>query len=453
MNTEKTNDSPFAALWKFFASVKSTITVLLLLAITSVIGTLIPQNAAPAAYINSYGEFAYRMLHVFDLFDMYYSWWFRTLIGLLTANIIVCTIRRWPAIWKIVTTGRPQIRPTGSKHPLCEFSDPRKPQELERIYQDHVRRRYRFHRIESGKEGFRIMAEKGRWSRLGVPAVHLSVVLVLAGALVGSLLGFDGFVNIPEGGSADHIKLRNSNATLPLGFEIRCDDFNVSYYESGAPKEYRSRLAVLENGRKVIEKDIIVNDPLRYKGIDFFQSSYGSMPPKNLEMSFTFKDSGKAFRSKVSIGQTVELPQNAGRFTVLEYRRDYHYKGAEMGAAVIGGLEKPGKEPTEVALPLRFPSFDKMRRGEWIIAVEGHDNRFYTGLQVTRDPGVPLVYAGFILMLIGCWMAFFMSHKKIVVDVTPRPHSSCIKVFGSTNRNRIGFEQQVCKLAGTLSRL
>ena len=133
MNTEKTNDSPFAALWKFFASVKSTIVLLLLLATTSVIGTLIPQNAAPAAYINSYGEFAYRMLHVFDLFDMYYSWWFRTLIGLLTANIIVCTIRRWPAIWKIVTSGKLKSGSAGDKHPLHEFVDPREPRELEPI--------------------------------------------------------------------------------------------------------------------------------------------------------------------------------------------------------------------------------------------------------------------------------------------------------------------------------
>jgi len=81
----------FASLLGFFASVKLTITVLLLLAATSVIGTLIPQNAEPVVYVRTYGEFACRMLYVFDLFDMYHSWWFRTIIGLLTANIAVCT--------------------------------------------------------------------------------------------------------------------------------------------------------------------------------------------------------------------------------------------------------------------------------------------------------------------------------------------------------------------------
>lgn len=453
MNREKKRNSPFAALLRFFASVKLTIAVLLLLAATSVFGTLIPQNAEPVAYIQAYGEFAYRMLYVFDLFDMYHSWWFRILIGLLTANIVVCTIKRWPAIWKIVSSGKPHIVSIGRKDPLFEFSDQRKPQELYPIYQDYFKGRYRFHRIESGKGRFRILAEKGRWSRLGVPVVHFGIVVVLAGALIESLLGFGGFVNIPEGGGTDRIQLRNSNATLPLGFEIRCDDFNISYYDSGAPKEYRSRLTILENGRSVLEKDIIVNDPLHYKGINFFQASYGPMPPKNLELSFMHKRTGKIVRSDVSIGQSVELPEGVGRFTVREDLRDYHYKGAEVGEAVLGVLEKPGQKPTEVALPLRFPTFDKMRKGEWIIEVEGSEDRCYTGLQVTKDPGVSLVYAGFILMIIGFWVAFFMSHQKILVEVTSSTNSSSVKVFGSANRDRIHFEKQVGKLAEELSRL
>ena len=143
--------------------------------------------------------------------------------------------------------------------------------------------------------------------------VHLSIVIVLSGAIVGSFFGFDGFVNIPEGGSANRIQLRNSKDMRPLGFEVRCDDFDVSFYDTGAPKEFRSNLKIIENGKKVFEKDIVVNDPLRYKGINFFQSSYGSMPPKNLDLSFEAKDASRKIRHKLSIGQSVDLPDGAGR--------------------------------------------------------------------------------------------------------------------------------------------
>jgi cytochrome c biogenesis protein len=124
-----------------------------------------------------------------------------------------------------------------------------------------------------------------------------------------------------------------------------------------------------------------------------------------------------------------------------------------VGAAVMGTLDKPGKKPVEITLPLRFPTFDKMRKGDWIISVEGTDDAFYTGLQVTRDPGVLFVYAGFILLLLGCWVAFFMSHQKLVVDIQPSSNSSRIRVFGSTNRNRLGFENTARKLGEQLGKL
>jgi cytochrome c biogenesis protein len=94
-----------------------------------------------------------------------------------------------------------------------------------------------------------------------------------------------------------------------------------------------------------------------------------------------------------------------------------------------------------------------MRKGEWRITAEGHEKAYYTGLQVTSDPGVPLVYTGFSLLIIGCWIAFFMSHQKIMVDVRTSSSSSRIKIIGSTNRNRIGFEIALHKLSDELSRL
>jgi len=115
MNTEKQNSRLSALLRDLFASIKLTVVVLILIAATSVLGTLIPQNAVPVDYVRAYGEFAYRMLHVFDLFNMYHSWWFQTLIGILTVNIIICTTRRWPTIWKIVYSKKLQIGSIGMR--------------------------------------------------------------------------------------------------------------------------------------------------------------------------------------------------------------------------------------------------------------------------------------------------------------------------------------------------
>jgi len=453
MNNNKQKNSMFDSLWDVFASVKLTVVVLILLATTSVVGTLIPQNADPVVYMRTYGQFVYRLLEVLDIFDMYYSWWFQTLIGILTVNITVCTIKRWPAIWKLVTIKKMQAGSIDNKQPLSKFSDPRNPRELDPLYQAYFEKKYSNLKFKSEEEGFRIVADKGRWTRIGVPVVHFSIVVILVGALIGSFFGFDGFVNISEGESTDYIRLRNSNDTLSLGFEVRCDDFDVSFYDSGAPKEFRSSLVILENGQKVAEKDIIVNDPLRYKGIKFYQSSYGALPPKNYQISFSSTDLDQSVVHELSIGQSVELPDGEGRFAVREYVQDYMFRGNRVGAAILGVLDKPGKEPMEVALPLRFPTFDKMRSGDWVISVEGYDKAYYTGLQVTRDPGILFVYAGFTLLLLGCWVAFFMSHQKIVVDVKSSSDSSRIRVFGSTNRNHLGFENAAHKLGEKLGKL
>lgn len=95
-------------LWNFFASVRLTVIILLSLATTSVIGTIIPQNESPAAYFRQYGEFFYRLFNALDIFDMYHSWWFQFLLLLLTLNIVVCSINRLSSTWKIVFTKNPR---------------------------------------------------------------------------------------------------------------------------------------------------------------------------------------------------------------------------------------------------------------------------------------------------------------------------------------------------------
>ena len=87
-----------------------TVIILLSLASTSIIGTLLPQNADPGRYLLAYGEFLFGLFNVLDFFDMYNSWWFQFMIFLLVINILVCSIDRLSATWKIIFVKAPDFR-------------------------------------------------------------------------------------------------------------------------------------------------------------------------------------------------------------------------------------------------------------------------------------------------------------------------------------------------------
>ena len=457
MNSKQGSDEPSAIdqIWKAFASVKLTIILLLSLAVTSIIGTLIPQNEAPGAYLQSFGEVLYRIFSLLGLFDMYHSWWFRALILLLVVNIIICSIDRLKATWKIIFNRQPRFniaryRQLKNKD---EFNLNEAVAPLKDRYPPLVSRRFRYHRTEETDTGFAVYAEKGRLTRLGVYVVHLSVVILLIGGLIGSIFGFEGFVNLAPGDSASTIRLRNNNQVFPLGFEVRCDDFKVEFYDSGAPKEFRSSLVILKDGKVFKQKDIIVNDPLHFEGISFFQSSYGQLSPKEMILNFTSQATGMIYNHKAAIDNPVEIPENLGTFTLKKYIPQADFRGHNIGEAFMGVLTPQNGDPIEITLPLKFPSFDKMRKGQVFIAIADFVPRYYTGLQVSRDPGVWVVYTGFIMMIIGIYITFFMSHQQICVEVTALDQKSRVMVAGTSNKNKMGMQKKVTQLARQLENL
>lgn len=454
-----------ASLWNFFASIRLTVVVLLSLAVLSIIGTLIPQNESPAQYFRTFGPFLFQVMDTLDIFDMYRSWWFQSLVILLVVNIVVCSVDRLRSTGKIIFDRNPKFNLENYRRRKSrqDFRLRTDAETCKTTFHQHLSRQFGYCRVESIGQGYAITAEKGRLTRLGVYGVHFSIVVLLIGALIGSIKGFEGYVNIPEGEAQDTIQLRFSGLPFKLPFAIRCEDFDVQFYKTGAPREFRSKLVLLEEGRPVLEKDVIVNDPIHYKGINIFQSSYGKLdgqttgavPPKEFELTFRSTASGMIYSFKTRLDQPIEVPEGLGTFVVNGFEPAAQFKGMAIGPALTGILTPREGEPQSVVLPLKFPKFDAMRQGAVIIAVVNAANpqhvRYYTGLQVTKDPGVGLVYFGFVMMIAGCMVAFFMAHQQVVVEIQPHDKGVSVMVSGRADRNKVGMQHDLERLARKLA--
>ena len=436
-------------IWQFFCSVQLTVYTLVLLASTSIVGTLIIQGASRQEYIQRYGETAANLIAIFDINDMYHAWWYLALLVILCINIVVCSVERLSVTWKIIFPKKVEIHTEryDKKKPLFSFSSDKRADELTescvRILTRHIGKVQR----QAGDSGTFFYAERGRWTRFGVYIVHSSILLLLVGALIGVVFGFNrGSLRLDEGQVSDRVILTGRNAALKLDFAVRCNEFEVKFYETGAPEDYRSNLTVVENGKDVLTEDIRVNHPLRYRGINFFQASYGTSWPEAAHLE-VLDAGGKLLAEKtLKIGDEFTLADGT-IFRLDNFRPHYNFRGHDLGESFIATITPKDADPFEIGLPARFPTFDKMRKGRLSFVVKGLDRKYYTVLQVTKDPGVPVVYAGFILMILGCWVTFFMSHQTCMIRITPESDNFFnISIFGTTNRNKQGYRFKVEKM-------
>lgn len=451
MNQSKNQNHFIDKVWNLFASVKLSVVVLLVLAATSVIGTIIPQNANPAMLVQKYGEPLFSVFQALDFFDMYHAWWFRLLLALLTVNIIVCSIDRLSATWKVLFPKKinfqaSRFRKSGNR---MEWREELPPQSLKDAYEFFLGKRFRHIETREKDDGLLIFGEKGRWTRLGVYAVHLSILLMVIGGLIGSLFGFKGYATIPEGETVQTVSLENKDQEMTLPFAIRCDEFRITHYESGMPKEYRSSLSLLNDGEVIRKADIRVNAPLSHQGINIFQSSYGRMAGKEFTLVFTEPDSGMTFEKSASMGEEVSLPAGKGTLIVQDFTSGYNFRGHNIGEAFLCRLIPADSEAPKknILIPVSYPRFDRMRGGDYVISIKDVDYVYYTGLQVTRDPGVPVVYAGFLIIIIGCYITFFMQHQQVCLELTGRDEQTEVMLACISGKNRPGMKGATQRLA------
>ncbi len=473
MSNKKENQSIVDRIWSLFSSITLAVVVFSIISITSIVGTIIEQQAEPERNIKLLSKFfgdaaptVFRALDTIGFTDMYHSWWFVTLLFVFAANLIICSLERLPKIWKMV---KDPIKPLSADilnaMPIKRDAIVKGKIDDAKLTVESAMKNVGFKAaVHQDEGGLQIYAEKGRHSRLGVYATHFSIILILIGAVVGIFFGFNASLNLLEGTTSAVAYARNGK-DIPLGFEIACNDFETSFYEnSDTPKSYKSWLTIIENnkpvkikGKEVIEID--VNSPLRYKGITFYQSSYGFSPTKDSLFKFSvISNDGKRQDAEVKFEEAFTIPGTSitgkvSDFTpalgIDEAGRLFTYAEMMNNPAVFVEFTENGKLKYKQWILKRYPQTWRVQDG--IVEFKDLWGSQYTGLQVRKDPGVWIVYLGCLVMSVGLYAAFFMSHARIWVSLKDEKNNTKVTIAASANKNKAAFEQKIDKLIKSLS--
>ena len=434
----------------FLASVRLSLFLFGALAATSILGTLIPQAATTEQRLRQYGPKLNAIIELLDLADMYHSWWFQLLLILLAINLIICSLRRLPKTLKSLQAARKFLGPARVKklHTNAQARVPLTVAETQALLDPILDRRFSASLWKEENGTWQAAAEKGRIGRLGVYFVHIGVLLVLAGALIGSIFGFKGFVAIHENTSESHVVLKQG-ASQPLGFEIRCDKFTVEFYETGAPKEFRSDVSILEQGKVIKQAAIRVNSPVTHNGMTFYQSTYGRDVPSGIVLEIKDVNTSESKKLQVPFRETLFIPGTKDRLVVMDFKDNVN----NFGPGFFIGMALENKEPVGAWILAKKPEFHGNRIGDIAITIVDFQNRFYTGLQVKKDPGVWVIYVGFCLMLLAMIIALYISHRRVWLVLSPASNGTRVLVAGNASKHPLAFEREFQQLVQEISQL
>lgn len=378
-------------LWSVFSSMRMGLTLLGIIAFIASIGTLIPQTEQDPQKAQAVGQLWIKM----GFTHLYSTVWFRLLLGLLCVNLIVCSIQRLGSIY----------RQTFKLMPPSNLA--KVPKRNRRVVKGEVKtlqksgqeflkqKKYRFVTTEQPDQ-WSFIASKRRLGHWGSFITHISFVVLVLGALLGSILGFKGYFMEGAGSTIPIQNIQLSKGTISETFDVRINSAEDRYLPNGVRDNWYTDMSILENGKEVARKTLSVNHPFSYKGITFYQSSFSNaasvtVDVKGEKIPVVLREQGQNYfqapGTDLYLIVTDISSSGFSQNTTVYYQV---YKGTGAAPVQTGHLTRGQTVDVQGAYRLTFNNLSG-----------------FTGLQVKKDPGVAIIWLGCALLLGGLLLAFY----------------------------------------------
>lgn len=431
--------------------------LLLIIGCVSLLGMFILQNAPAEEYLSKYGEFWSNFIRVTGLRNAYSVWWYLLLILLLSLNLVLCSLKRIkPSIKQAFSKPRAQDNeflgearsisiPVGSVTAW------------KRVETTLKKKGFVVASLDNGSTKL-IAAQRGSVSRIGFIVTHIAVLLVLIAGVINGKLAYRIDKPLSIGETLDVSKIEPS-----AHFSIKVDDFVIETNEEGKVRAYKTTLTVIENGKNILTKVVGVNHPLIYRGVGFYQASYGEEPDRIREARIYLTENGSFSASiDVPFHETRSVPGTDLEIRVADYVPHF------VKDLLTGEVRTRSLEPKLPAIKLEVLRHGNVVDSGWLIrGMEAHSQNgelarfffadyypfFYTGMDVAKNPGAPLMFTGFGVAAVGLLLSFLVAHKRIWVKIVEEsPGHSEIKIAGLSTRQPFALKQEIDSMYEALAR-
>jgi len=489
--SQKSNPNLIDKIWNFFSSVKIAIYLIVFTFLTAMLGTIYPQentfvnNFDPSVYYEETYGLPGKLYYLFGLSHTYETWWFIGLLVMIGTSLVICSLDRVLPLYRALS--KQQIRKhlqfihrqkTVYKHTIDGDAE----QWTEKFGAQLKRKGYRIHR-----EGSALLAEKNRFSRWGPYINHIGLILFLLAILARSIPDWqmDSYITIPDG---DTVQIADTN------YFVKNEKFTVEYYkdeELPAKLKGTARAKLFETKavlyecvsscndqtqkpvlKEVKRHNIIVNEPLKYKGLKLYQFDFDTTPRLNaVHPILVNKETGEKYGPFDLPMKDSALHHKLGPYTLDLYANYMEFAIGDNGEpttlsrdpvapAFIFTVKGPGLDPKGEPY-MYFPmqkdkvkfSQDAINHGiadKIEIRVDGMENVDFseasTYLNVRMDKALPYVWIGAVFSMIGLLMGSYWQHRRIWLRID----DGQLSLGAHTNKNWYGMRSEV---AGALQKI
>ncbi|WP_017380389.1 cytochrome c biogenesis protein ResB [Paenisporosarcina sp. TG-14] len=464
-------------IWNFFSSVKIGISLIILILVAAAIGTILPQvlyvPATGAADIAAYYERVYgtfgTIYNKLGLSDLYGSWWFQTLIGMLGISLIVASLDRVIPLYKSLKKQRTTRHESFMKRQrlFAQGDNILGEETLTKSEEKLKELRYKVKREDGA-----LLAEKGRFARWGPYVNHVGLIIFLFAVMLRAIPGFyvDETMWLREGET-------RAIPEVP-GYYLESKEFILETYDKDQTKEvygdaidrvgtiasnYQTDVVLFKNPEgslpgetdnleEVKKGSIQVNKPLKFDGFAVYQMDFRLDELRTMHFNLVNKSSGESLgdlsvdlvdpKTKYDLGNgtTVELKGYYPDFSGFENGEPQTKSPVPNNPAFLVEMTTPETPEGETSFVAIKQTVEPLGDNEYKLEFQNVDTRDISGLTIRKDKTLWILALGGLIFMIGVAQGSYFNHRRIWILESK---DGRLYVAAHTNKNWFGVKKEL----------